>query len=240
MSAQDFLAYLASIPTSRGTLSRGDFENTAHAGGSGETTILEHKARQPITLRNGARYRVAPVVRGTYTTDGTGGDTETVSLSENLIESDVTEDLVVYKDGARVAPDSVDYSNDSFDFTDPDTNSTLTYYHVTDQQASLKIKKVGPGGSVSETLVRHDAALINQRDPNRDPLEFDLNASPVQGTIPKDWSLEVTLSGPFNSGWSDSDPAPENFLVSMPIERSETTDVEGLGSYVRSDSSRRV
>lgn len=240
MSAQDYLTMLASIPTDRGSLRRDQFDNEAHAGGSGETTILSHKARQPLTLRNGGQYRISPVVRETVTTDGTTGNTETFTLGHDLIESDVTEDIVVYKSGSRVTLDAVDYAADTFDFTDSGSNNDLTVYYVSDVQASVKVKKVGPGGSISETLVRHDASLINQRDPNRDPLEVDLGKSPVQGTIPTDWSLEVTISGPYNSGFSDSDPTPENFLVSFPVERAQTSEVDGLGSFVRSDSSQRV
>jgi hypothetical protein len=238
---QEVINRLAAIDTRKATLKRGDFEASAHAGGSGESVILSHKARQPFSLRNGARYRVVPVARETFTTDGNGGNTETFNLSHDIIDSDVSEDLVVFNGNAEAQPDSIDYANDSFDFTDAGTNNDLTVFYVAATQAQLKLKKVAPGGSNSETLVEHDAALINRRDPNRDPLEFALGQSPVQGTVPTDWRLEWSINGPFNAGWDpDNDPAPVNMIVSVPIHRATVSEVDGLGSVVANDSSNRV
>jgi len=243
MSAQKFIERVASIPTNRNTLRRDQFEGDAHAGGSGETTILEYATDQPISLRNGARYRLVPVVRESFTTDGSSGDTdETINLSNNLIDSDVSDDVVAYVDGTRTSVNATDYAANSIDIDDQaTTDSAGTVYYVAAEQAQVKIKKVGPGGSVSETLVEHDAALINQRDPNRDPLRFSLDASPWQATIPSNWKLQVTVNGPVNAGWDpDTDPTPANLLVSMPIERSTVSEVDGLGSVVRTDTSQRV
>jgi len=149
--------------------------------------------------------------------------------------------LVAYADGAAVQPDSVDYAGDSFDYTDGGAAEDLTVYYVAATQAQIKLKKVAPGGSNSETLVEHDAALINRRDPNSDPLEFELTMSPLQGTVPKDWHLKWTVKGPFNAGWDpETDPAPVNFLVSVPINRATVSEVEGLSTAVSQDTSDRV
>jgi hypothetical protein len=138
-------------------------------------------------------------------------------------------------------PDSVNYSGNSFDYTDDGTDNDLTVYYVAATQASLKLKKVAPGGSASETLVEHDVALINRRDPNRDPLEFRLNASALQAVVPTNWTLEWTIDGPYNAGWDDStDPTPVNFLVSVPIRRATVSEIDGLAQAVRTDSSQRV
>ncbi|WP_144901359.1 hypothetical protein [Halobellus captivus] len=240
MVSQQILNRLANVKTSRETLKRGDFEEKAHAGGSGESVILEYQADQPIALRPGVPYRIVPVARESFTSDGSGTQ-QTFTLSHNLIDSDVSDDVVLYVDGAITQPDSIDYANDSFDYTDDGTNQDLTVYYVAATQASVKLKKVAPGGSNSESLVEHDAALINRRDPNRDPNTFSFNASPLQGTVPKNWSLQWTVDGPFNAGRDPAtDPAPVNMLVSVPINRSTVSDIKGLASEVSEDSSDRV
>ncbi|UXF51024.1 MAG: hypothetical protein HQRvContig05_34 [Haloquadratum phage sp.] len=237
---EEIVKRLASLSTKPGTLRRDDFEASPHSGGSGETTVLTKRARQPFALRQGARYRVVPVARETFTSDGSGSQ-QTFNLSHDLIDSRVSEDLVLFADGSQVSEDSVDYDADSFAYTDGGSTEDLTVYYVAATQAQVKLRKVAPGGSNSETLVEHDAALINRRDPNRDPLEFNLDASPLQATVPKDWRLEWTVTGPFSAGWDpDTDPAPVNFLVSVPINRAQVAEVEGLASAVSADTSDRV
>ena len=237
---QDIVEKLAEIPTKPGTLRRDDFDASLHSGGSGETTILSKRARQPFALRPGATYRVVPVARETFTSDGSGTQ-QTFNLSHDLFDSDVSDDLVLFADGARVSPDAVDYGADSFDYTDGGAQEDLTVFYVAVTQAQVKLRKVAPGGSNSETLVEHDTALINRRDPNRDPLEFSLTASPLQRLVPKDWRLEWTVKGPFSAGWDpDTDPVPVNFLVSVPINRARTAEVEGLAAAVSDDTSDRV
>lgn len=237
---QEIVNRLANVATKPGTLRRDDFDASPHSGGSGETTVLTKRARQPFALRQGARYRVVPVARETFTSDGSGSQ-QTFNLSHDLIDSRVSEDLVLFADGSQVSEDSVDYDADSFAYTDDGTTQDLTVYYVAATQAQVKLRKVAPGGSNSETLVEHDAALINRRDPNRDPLEFTLDASPLQATVPKDWRLEWTVNGPFSAGWDpDTDPAPVNFLVSVPINRAQVAEVEGLASAVSADTSDRV
>ena len=237
---QGIVNRLADIPTKGTTLKRDDFEPSRHAGGSGESVILSKKARQPFALRQGVTYRVVPVARESFTTDGSG-TAQTFNLTHDLIDSDVSDDLVVYADGAIVSPDSVDYAADLFKYTDGGAVEDLTVYYVAATQAQLKLKKVAPGGSNSETLVEHDTALTNRRDPNRDGLTFQFNQSPLQGTIPKDWRLEWTIDGPYGAGYDpDADPVPVNFLVSVPINRAQVAEVEGLGSAVGDDTSDRV
>ncbi|TKX86208.1 hypothetical protein EXE43_09570 [Halorubrum sp. SS5] len=239
-SISEVVERLGDVDTERDTLRRADFEASTHSGGSGESVILSHKAVQPIALRQGVPYRIVPVARETFTTDGSG-TSQTFNLAHNLIDSDVSDNLVLYADGTLADPDSIDFAADSFDYTDGGAAEDLTVYYVAATQASLKLKKVAPGGSNSETLVEHDAALINRRQPNRDPLEFNLNQSALQGTVPKNWRLEWTIDGPFAAGWDpDADPAPVNLLVSVPINRATTDEVEGLGPAVGQDTSNRV
>jgi len=231
---------LAAVETSRATLKRGDFEAAAHAGGDGETVVLEREAIQPIAIRNGARYRVTPVARQTYDADADDTNTETIDLNEPLLDSDVTDDVALFENGAQVAPDSVDYDAGTVDYQAA-ADATLTVYYVPQAQATVKLKKVAPGGSNSETLIQHDAGIINRRDPNRDPLVVNLDASPLQATVPSDWRLQWTISGSWSSGWDpDTDPEPTNWLVSLPIARASVDSVDGLDGAVRDDTSRRV
>ncbi|MUW13919.1 hypothetical protein GJ633_04025 [Halorubrum sp. CBA1125] len=237
---QEIVNQLAEIPTKTATLRRGQFEESAHSGGSGQSVILSHKARQPFALRQGARYRIVPVARESFTTDGSGNQ-QTFNLNHNLIASDVSDDVVLYADGAQVQPDSIDYANDAIDYTDSGAQEDLVVYYVPATQAQVKLRKVGPGGSNSETLIEHDAALINRREPNRDPLEIPPMQSPLQGTVPKDWRLTWTVDGPFNAGRDpDNDPVPVNMLVSVPINRAQVAEVEGLSTAVSQDTSDRV
>lgn len=237
---QEIINRLREISTEATTLSRADFEGSPYAAGSDETAILEYKTEQPFALRNGARYRIVPVVRETDTTDGSGNQ-QTFNLGSDLIESDVSDDLVLYADGAQVSPDSIDYAGDSFDYTDDGAQQDLTVYYVAQTQANLKLKKVGPGGSNGETLVRHDAGLVNRRDPNRDPLTFELDASALQAVVPADYTLKWTIEGPYSAGWDpDTDPEPVNLIVSVPVNRAQVEQVDGLASAVAVDSSERV
>jgi len=231
---------LRQIPTDRGTLRRGNFDASAHSGGAGETVILEREMIQPIAIRQGARYRVTPVARQTEAADSDDTNTETINLNHPLLDSDVTDDVALFEDGQQVSPDAVDYDANAVEYQ-AGADTTLTVYYVPRAQASVKLKKVAPGGSNSETLIQHDAGIINRRDPNRDPLKVSLTESPLQATIPSDWKLQWTIDGPFSSGWDpDTDPDPTNLLVSLPIERGDVDEVEGLDAAVRDDSSRRV
>jgi len=237
---EDVINRLRAADSTATTLSRPDFEAAAYPAGGDETAILEHKADQPFALRNGARYRIVPVVRESFTTDGSAGDTETFDVP-GLLDSAVSQDVVLYDDGDLVEPDAVDYANGTFDYTDADTGSDLTAYYVSKAQANLKLKKVGPGGSNGETLVRHDAGLLNRRDPNRDPLTFELTASPLQSVVPADYTLKWTISGPYAAGWDpETDPEPVSLLVSLPIARAAVEQIDGLASAVALDSSERV
>jgi hypothetical protein len=236
---QDVMERLAAVDTRPTALRRADFEESPHAGGSGEDTIYEFTANAPFGIRD-QRYRVVPVARESFSTDG-NSDQDTFTLSHDIIDSRVSDDLVLYEGDQQVSADSIDYANDTFDYTDNGTGNDLTAYYVVATQAAVKIRKVAPGDSNSETLVEHDAALINRRDPNKDPLVFDLNASQLQRTVPRDWKLQITIRGPFDAGRDpDTDPAPVNALVQIPINRADVAEVDGLAAAVNTDTARRT
>lgn len=241
MSAQDIIQTLQEVPTTREKLRQTDFEGQAHAGGSGETVIFDHKVVQPFALRQGARYRFVPVVRESFTTDSTTGNSETFALSNDLIDSDVADNVLVYEDGNRIKPDSVDFGTDDVTISDSGSNSDVRVYYVSAEQASVKLRKVAPGGTTSESLVEFDAALSNRRDPNRDPRRFALNDSQLQPVFPRDYRLQWTIDGPFNAGYDESsDPTPVNNLISIPIQRSSVSRIDGLSSLVNRDMADRI
>jgi len=237
---EELMKRLRQYETSPETLRRSDFEPAAHAAGSGETVVLERQAIQPIALRNGARYRFTPVARQSTTADGDETNTETIDLNKPLLDSDVTDDVALFEDGQQVAPDAVDYDAGTVDYQAA-ADATLTVYYVPRAQGVVRLKKVAPGGSNSETILQHDAGMINRRDPNRDPLEVETIPNTLQATIPSDWRLRWTIDADWSSGWDpDADPTPTNWLVSLPISRSVVDSIDGLDAAVRNDSSRRV
>ncbi len=232
---------LQSVSTVRETLRRKDFEPSRHAGGSGESVIFDYQAPQPIALRNGSRYKFVPVVRESFTTDGSGGNTETFTLSHDLVDSRVSDDVLAYIDGSETTPDNIDFANDSVDLTDSGSNSDVTIYYVSGAQASVKLKKVAPGGTTAETLFEYDSGLSNLRDPNRDPRRINLQQSEVQSVVPTDYRLQWTINGPFSAGRDEStDPEPVNNLISLPIRRAQVSEIQGLAQVVNRDMADRI
>lgn len=241
MNRKQVMAAIGQVATVPDTLVRSDFSTTDHAGGSGETVILEWQAEQPVALEDGQVYEVTPVATETYTLDGTADNTETVTLSHDFIDAEVTDpNVVAYSadTGNRLPTSNPDYANDTVDVDDGgETGVDAKIHYAVGTQASLELHKRGPSGSNGERLVAHDVALINGRDQNRDPLMFDLNASPVQPVVPSNWSLQFRLDGPFSTEFGQD---PINFLVSLPIRRARAAEIEDLASVVRNDSADRV
>lgn len=236
----DLAETLQSVSTTREKLRQTDFEPSAHAGGSGESVIFSHKVVQPFALRQNARYRFVPVVRENFTTDGTTGNSETFTLANDLIDSDVSDNVLVYEDGNRISADSVDFANNEITVTDSTANSTLTTYYVSGEQASVKLRKVSPGGTTSESLVEFDAGLSNRRDPNRDPRRFSLNQSALQPVFARDFRLEWSIDGPYSAGADPSDPTPVNNLITVPIHRAGVSRIDGLSTALNKDMADRI
>lgn len=229
-NARAVLKALNQVPSAKQRLSAGDLDLEDNVPNE-RSLIASYKPDRPIALRE-TEYDLHLVAYEEITTDGTADNTETFNLSHDLHDADaVATDLLLYKGSNLVQPDSVDYANDSFDFTDSGTASTLHVYYVVADQARVEIQKASPKGTV-EQITERDAGLINRREQTRDPLAFDFD-HPLEGVIPADWRLEIYVDAPYQITWEDDTDGTtaDNALVSFPINRTDQ-EIEGLGSVV--------
>lgn len=223
---QDAVEVLSQIPTATNRLSTSDFETSDSVAGE-RSRIATKLFRTAVAVQEGTTFDVDLVAYESFTTNATAGDTETFNLSNNLIDAaSVADTFVLYENGTEVQPDSVDYSNDSFTYTDDATGNNLHVFYTAGDQAHVEVRKTAPNGTY-EILEEGDVGLINRRDQNKSPLEFDFD-HPLQGVIPTDWRLDVYVDGPYTIDWgidTDGDGEDEavasNQLLSVPIERSD-------------------
>lgn len=208
------------------------------------TKVAELQAGRPLAIENGKRVDLALMAYEEFTTDGTGANTETFSLSHDLVQSGATsDDIVIFEGGSKVQPDSVDYAADSFDYTDDGTNNTLGVFYASGKQALIEVQKSAPNGT-HEVLWTGDMSLLHARDHEQDPVTFEFDQSFLQSVIPKDWSLELYVNAPYVTRFEkdiDSDGNPEsasNALVSIPVFGG-SSQVPGLKQATRTDSARR-
>jgi hypothetical protein len=184
---------MARVPAASQRLSAGDLDPQDNVPGE-RSLIASYKPDRPIALRE-REYDLHLVAYESFTTDGSADNTETFNLSHDLYDAaSVPDDFLLNESGNVVSPDSVDYANDSFDYTDDGTDNTLHAYYVVADQARVEIQKASPKGSV-ESIVERDAGLINRREQTRDPLAFGFD-HPLEGLIPADWRLEIYVDAP--------------------------------------------
>jgi hypothetical protein len=189
-------------------------------------------------LREDREVDLAIPCHETKTTDGNGGDTETFSLANDLLDTPATEALVLYDDGSVVQPDSVDYANDSFDYTDSDTGSTLDVYYIPRDPASVEFRKVAPGGgqTIRQPLSDIPTAIAHTRDQSKDPLDFDLGRSALHGVVPRKWAIQMVVNAPYNVEFEEDSrgTSASNALLSLPRLQTEAR-VGGLKDAVKAD-----
>jgi hypothetical protein len=220
-------------------LRRTDFDLTAGTAGQ-RTRIARYQTELPIALRQDAPMRLVFVAREDFTTDGTTGNTETFTLSNDLIQTPNTADLVLYEAGSRVQPDAVDYDADSFDYTDDGTNNTLHAYYVARDPVRVDVEKVSPKaqGSVSEVVYDDVTSVLHERDQNQEPprFDFDTDEKPLAPVVPRKWYLDVYAEGPVAFDWDDDTDGTTavNAVLSLPIRRAEAH-VDGLSAAVKRD-----
>mgnify|MGYP000002912574 FL=1 len=209
-------------------------------GTAGERTLVaSREAQVPIRVREGPAARLAFVAGEEKTTNATADDTETFSLSHNLVDSKNTENLILYAGGSRVQPDSIDYANDAFDYTDAGTETTLHAFYVARDPGVVTVEKVAPKTSsqMSETLTEDTTSGIADRDQNQNPVQFEFT-DPYQGVVPANWSLNIYVDSPFAVRWDDANLSTSNgddatnALIDIPIVQYEGT-VSGLGRAVK-------
>jgi len=237
MNEQEALRALESVDTDEGALTKADFDTSAGTADQ-RSEVASYKTNRPLAVDQDRVFDLSLVAYETFTTDGTADNTETFNLSNDLVDSNaIGNSLVLYDDGAEVAPDSVDYGNDSFDYTDSGTGSELEVYYAAGEQARLEIQKVAPNGT-PETLFTADLGMIHRRDFGKNPLRFDLDLSPFQPILPKNFELEVYVDAPYTVAFTEGDTTATNALFDIPT-LGAPSEIEGLASVVRSDMAER-
>lgn len=236
----EMAAVLAQVPAQEQRLRRADFTLTNGTSGQ-KTKVAEYQAALPLAIREDA-MRLMFVTEEDFTTDGTASNTETFNLSNNIIDTDNTADLVLYEAGSRVQPDSIDYANDSFDYTDDGTNNNLHAFYVFRNPCEVTVEKHAPAGqgSVSEVVYDDVTAQLAERNQNKEPPEADFTG-PLQPVVPKDWTIEVYVDGPVAAEWTEGtdNTTGTNALLRIPVNRAEH-DVDGLARAVKQDIVGRV
>jgi len=214
------------------------------AGTTSATTVGERsrlakiEAPAPRGLLSGKSNPVKltlPAYEG-FTSDGTGGNSETFNLSHNLIESPNTTDVVAYVGGDRVSPDSVDYQNNTVDVTDPGTGNNIHIWYVTDAAGEVELVKRAPDGRTSseETLDTATLHHVHRQDQSDQPhyLSFGSKTAPW---VPTDFSLEIYVNAEYQVALVDLDgdgATADNALYQLPALKA-TDNVDGLPRAVR-------
>jgi hypothetical protein len=242
MSASNIINRLRQLPADKDRFTKAEFTLTAGTSGS-RTKVADVKLDRPVALDQMREMELSLVAYETFDTSG-GGSQETFNLSNDLVDSGLVADSVVlYSDGTLTDPDSVDYANDSIDYTDGGSVETLTVYYTAGDQASVEVEKEAPNNN-SEVVFSDDMGLIHRRDQNDDPLEFDLPLSQLQPVVPTDFRLKVYVDAPYEVAWakdpdnSGSGDTATNGVINFPVIGAPRP-VDGLGRAVRQDIAGR-
>lgn len=241
-SAQEVIAALQSprLPASDDVLAKQDLSLSANTPGEKSVVAEIGPLDRPLFLRPDKPLRFALVAHFQDTTNDTADDTETFTLGHELIETNATpQDFVLYEGDQRVEPDSVDYQNNSFTYTDDGTNNRLHAYYAVGTQAEVEFRKVANNGT-RDTIASVDSSLLMRRDQSKDPFTLDL-LDLLTGVVPPKWRLQVLVDAPFQVQFADDqDPGAEaiNAVISIPTRRADQT-VPGLRRVVRQHASQR-
>ncbi|PSQ06126.1 hypothetical protein BRC97_07035 [Halobacteriales archaeon QS_6_71_20] len=218
-----------------------DFETATNQTGT-DSEILSLQAETVLALRDGAELMVSIPAYETYTTDGTAGNSETVNLSHDLVDSPNTQSVVLYENGKRVSPDSIDYANDSINYTDNSTGNTLHIYYIVGDAATLTVEKVSPGGKTSqaEELKTLNAGRANRQDQQEDPITFSFGGSWLERYLATDMVLRVSIDAPYTVRFREGTDGTEatNALFHTTVTQG-ATDAQGLLAAINDDMGGR-
>jgi len=206
------------------------------AGTSGSRTLIaSYQAPNPMVLRPDRPIRLATPAFETATTSGNGNQ-ETFNLSNSVVQSPTSVDLILYSDGAIATADSIDYANDTFDYTDGGAAEDLAVYYLSDDDADLEIERQAPKtvGNVSDRVFDSPMALMHQRDQDEQPRTFEVNDGPLARVVPTDWTINVYIDAEYTTKFEDSangGTEAVNGLLSVPYKQGHR-EVDGLGKAV--------
>jgi len=239
MSVEKQLKDVSWVP---GSVSRRDM--TLRAGTPDDDSVVaEIKTGRPIQLRDDpdANLRLVLPAHEHFTTNGTADEAETFALGHNLIESPTTQDFLLWEDGSVVQPDSVDYDDNSFNYTSSGTNTDLDVFYVARNPASVEIRKSAPGagGKVNQTLKEAQTAILHTRDQAQQEITFGFDRTPLQPYLPRKFRLQVVVNAPYSVAFeaperANGTPRAHNALLSLPRYQTEER-IEGLGAAVKQD-----
>lgn len=223
-----------------GALSERDFNATDGVPGQ-RSTVLERKSEVLLGLIQGRQVILSVPAVETFTSNGTGGDTETFDLSNDLIDSAHVADSVdvLIDDGStvdRVEPDDIDFANDTVDVTDPGTGNTVAIFYASGEQARAELVKQTPSErrGATEVIDEFDPSLLHRRDP--DKTEVTLNFSrPLEGVVPEDFALQLRIDAPYTASFryeGSESVTPSNAVLSLPRKRT-SVELDGLNDAVK-------
>lgn len=228
--------------TSQGALSERDFDAADGVPGQ-RTTVLDRKSEVLVGLVQGRQVILSVPAVETFTSDGTGGNSETFNLSNDLIDSSHVADSVdvLIDDGTsvdRVNPDAVDFGADTVDVTDPGTDNTVAVFYTAGNQAVAELVKQTPSDrrGATEVLDEFDPSLLHRRDPDKTQVTLDFSR-PLEGVIPEDFDLQLRVDAPYTASFEydgSETVVPSNAVLSLPRKRTRV-DIEGLKDAVKQE-----
>ena len=223
---------------SRSKVLKSDFSLSEGVSGE-ESVVAEFQSPQAIALRTDKPMRLAVPAVESYTTDGSTGNQETISLANDLIETPNTEDVVLYDEdqGQYVQPDSIDYDADEVTFTDNgSTNYEVKVAYMASNPGTIKILKQAPQsqGRVEEVIFDDVSELINYTDQDSSPITLDLNQSTLQRVVPEKYSIKVEVDLPYSASFDW-----RNGVLEVPAEYLDG-DTSGLKQAVAQDIIERA
>lgn len=171
-----------------------------------------------------------------FTSDGTGGNTETLNLSHNLYQSPNTNDVVAYVGGSITSVDATDYANDTIDVTDPGSDNTIHVFYSTDATGDVELVKAAPSGKADSSKEIDSATLhhIHRQDQNDQPHYLTLDKN-VDEWFPTDFALEIYVNAEYTVALEDPDgdgAVATNALFQIPAQKANDS-IPGLSATVR-------
>jgi hypothetical protein len=161
----------------------------------------------------------------TFNVDGDGNNDQE-SLSHDLVDaSGVAESLVLYVDGTRTAPASVDYDANTVTIPDSGNDVTADVFYMAGDQAQVQVRIDAPRNH-HEIVEERDIGILNLREQTRDPVTME-GSHPMEGIVPTDWRVRVLVDAPYEVAYENPNTGAtaDNYLLDIPTRVSEQRDI---------------
>jgi len=230
MNAKSVIQRTLNAPRNPKRLRTGQWDYSDTQAGT-ESVMAEYKAEVPISIRPDVALDISIPAYEQLTADGDGAES-TYNLSHSLVDDPAgAQDLVLWADGNRVQPDSVDYDGNSFSYTDDGTGQRLDVFYLSDEQAELTLRFSAPRNLYNEPLSL-DVGLNHARDTNEDPVTFQPDRSDIKGALegvaPTDYTLEVRINAPYQVvREADNGATADNLVWELPVWKAQQP-IDGL------------